>query len=72
MGPAPRLRGQRRVWVGAALAFHNWLAAVIVMILMLLAYAWRIRTEEHMLLDHFGDLYSDYAAHTSRLFPRVY
>jgi len=68
----PGYAGSIAVWVGAALAFHSWLAAVIVAILMLLAYGWRIRTEELMLLDHFGDVYRNYAAHTSRLFPGVY
>jgi protein-S-isoprenylcysteine O-methyltransferase Ste14 len=68
----PGYAGSIAVWVGATLAFHSWLAAVIVAILMLLAYAWRIRTEERMLLDHFGDLYREYAARTSRLIPGVY
>jgi protein-S-isoprenylcysteine O-methyltransferase Ste14 len=68
----PGYAGSIAVWVGAALAFHSWPAAVIVAILMLLAYGWRIRTEERMLLDHFGDIYRDYSAHTSRLFPGFY
>jgi protein-S-isoprenylcysteine O-methyltransferase Ste14 len=68
----PGYAGSIAVWVGAALAFHDWLAAVLVAILMLLAYGWRIRAEERMLLEHFGDVYRDYAAHTSRLLPGVY
>jgi protein-S-isoprenylcysteine O-methyltransferase Ste14 len=58
--------GSIAVWVGAALAFHSWLAAVIVATLILVAYGWRIRTEEQMLLDHFGEVNRNYAAHTSR------
>jgi protein-S-isoprenylcysteine O-methyltransferase Ste14 len=68
----PGYAGSISVWVGAALAFHSWLAAVIVAALMLFAYGWRIRTEEQMLLDHFGEVYRNYAAHTSRLLPGVY
>jgi protein-S-isoprenylcysteine O-methyltransferase Ste14 len=68
----PGYAGSIAVWVGAALAFHSWLAAVAVAILMLLAYGWRVRTEERMLTAHFGDAYRDYAAHTSRLFPGLY
>lgn len=68
----PGYAGSIAVWVGATLAFHSWLAAAIVATLMLLSYAWRIRSEERMLADHFGDAYRHYATHTSRLFPGLY
>lgn len=68
----PGYAGSIAVWVGAAVAFHSWLAALVVAVLMLLAYGWRIRTEERMLVDHFGDAFRDYAARTSRLFPGLY
>jgi protein-S-isoprenylcysteine O-methyltransferase len=68
----PGYAGSIAVWVGAALAFHSWLAALAVASLMLLAYGWRIRSEERMLLNHFGSAYRDYAARTARLLPRVY
>ncbi|HEY7198902.1 MAG TPA: isoprenylcysteine carboxylmethyltransferase family protein [Candidatus Dormibacteraeota bacterium] len=68
----PGYAGSIAVWVGAALAFHSWLAAAVVAALMLLAYGWRISSEERMLLDHFGEDYRAYSARTSRLFPGVY
>lgn len=68
----PGYAGSIAVWVGAALAFHSWLAAAVVAALMLLAYGWRISSEERMLLDHFGEDYRAYASRTSRLFPGVY
>lgn len=68
----PGYVGSMAVWIGAALAFHSWLAAIVVAILMLLAYGWRIRSEERMMADHFGDAYRDYTARTSRLFPGLY
>lgn len=68
----PGYLGSIAVWVGAALAFHSWLAALLVAALMLLAYGWRIRAEEQMLAEHFGDAYRRYAAGTARLFPGVY
>jgi protein-S-isoprenylcysteine O-methyltransferase Ste14 len=68
----PGYLGSIAVWVGAALAFHSWLAALIVVVLMLLAYGWRIRAEEQMLAEHFGDAYRRYAAGTARLVPGVY
>ena len=42
----PGYAGSIAVWVGAALAFHSWLAAAIVMVLMLVAYGWRIEAED--------------------------
>jgi protein-S-isoprenylcysteine O-methyltransferase Ste14 len=57
------------VWVGAALAFHSWIAAVVVAMLLGLAYGWRIRSEERMLIGTFGDAYRAYAARTARLVP---
>ena len=68
----PGYAGSILVWVGAPLAFHSWLAAVIVAVLMLLAYGWRIQSEERMLVAHFGDAYRDYIARTSRLIPGLY
>ena len=68
----PGYAGSIAVWVGAALAFHSWLAALAVVCIMLLAYGWRIRSEERMLVDHFGDDYRAYAARTARLIPGLY
>lgn len=60
------------VWIGATLAFGRWPAAVVVGVLLILAYSWRIRAEETMLEATFGQAYRDYAARTWRLVPRVY
>ncbi len=68
----PGYLGSIAVWAGAALAFHNWLAALVVALMMALAYGWRIRAEERMLAEHFGDDYRSYAAHTARLLPGIY
>ena len=68
----PGYLGSVAVWSGAALAFHSWLAALVVVLLMLFAYGWRIRAEELMLAERFGDDYRSYAAGTARLIPRIY
>ena len=68
----PGYLGSIAVWVGAALAFHSWLAALVVALLMLVAYGWRIRAEERMLAEHFGDDYRSYVARTARLIPGIY
>jgi protein-S-isoprenylcysteine O-methyltransferase Ste14 len=68
----PGYAGSIGVWVGASLAFHNWLAALIVAGLMFLAYAWRIDAEERVLRDAFGGAYEAYAARTAHLIPGLY
>jgi protein-S-isoprenylcysteine O-methyltransferase len=68
----PGYAGVLLLWVGAGLASQNWLAAGIVVALMSVAYAYRIRSEESMLLTAFGEQYREYRASTWRLVPWVY
>jgi protein-S-isoprenylcysteine O-methyltransferase Ste14 len=68
----PGYAGSICVWVGAALCFDSWPTALAVAVLMLLAYGWRIRAEERMLADHFGQPYRDYVASSWRLVPGVF
>jgi protein-S-isoprenylcysteine O-methyltransferase Ste14 len=42
-----------------------------VLLLLTLAYAYRIRAEEQMLVQAFGTTYAQYQARTSRLLPFV-
>jgi protein-S-isoprenylcysteine O-methyltransferase Ste14 len=60
------------MWTGAGLAATNWIAILIVLITMCIAYHYRIQAEEAMLLDHLGQQYADYKAHTWKLLPFVY
>ena len=39
---------------------------------MVLAYGWRIRVEERMLAERFGDAYRTYARRTALLIPGIY
>jgi protein-S-isoprenylcysteine O-methyltransferase Ste14 len=68
----PGYAGSIAVWVGASLAFHSWLAALLVAGLMLIAYGWRIDAEERVLRDAFGEAYRAYAGRTARLIPGLY
>jgi len=67
----PGYVGSILVWVGSRLAV-NWLIAVATALVLLLVYAYRIRAEEQMLVDHFGDGYQAYRARTWRLVPFVW
>lgn len=68
----PGYAGSLLVWTGYCLGVGNWIALVAVAALMLLAYSWRISSEERMLVTDFGDGYRDYQRRTARLIPYVY
>jgi protein-S-isoprenylcysteine O-methyltransferase Ste14 len=54
------------------LASQNWAVAAIILSLMSVAYAYRIKSEESMLQAAFGDQYRSYMQSTWRLVPWVY
>jgi protein-S-isoprenylcysteine O-methyltransferase Ste14 len=51
------------------LGLGTWVGAVLMFILLLLATLYRIRIEEHALLEAFGDQYQTYRQRTALLFP---
>jgi protein-S-isoprenylcysteine O-methyltransferase Ste14 len=60
------------IWVGAAIASGSVTATVLVFALLIIAYGYRIRNEERMLVEALGAEYSDYQRKTSRLVPFIY
>ena len=76
-GPYRRIRhpgylGDVLMWVGAGLASVNWITGLIIVVGLLAAYGYRIRAEEAMLAEAFGQQYSAYEARTWRLIPFVF
>src|SRR5262245_20403159 len=68
----PGYCGMLLAWLGAGLATANWAAALLIALLTVVAYRYRIAAEEAMLLGAFGDRYQEYMARTWRLVPYVY
>ncbi|WP_433430971.1 methyltransferase family protein [Nonomuraea sp. CA-141351] len=68
----PGYAGSLLVWTGYCVGSGNWIALLVVAALMLAAYGWRIRSEERLLIDAFGDEYTAYQRRTARLLPFVY
>jgi protein-S-isoprenylcysteine O-methyltransferase len=68
----PGYGGVLLLWVGAGLASQNWAVAAIILSLMSVAYAYRIKSEESMLQTAFGDQYRSYMRSTWRLVPWVF
>ena len=68
----PGYLGTILVWIGAALASSNWLTLVLIPVVTLWAYVYRIQSEEVMLAQTFGEPYAGYRRHTWRLLPPIY
>jgi protein-S-isoprenylcysteine O-methyltransferase Ste14 len=68
----PGYLGTIFVWIRFALAVGNWMATVILIILLFGVYGYRIRSEELMLFDRFGNEYQESSKRTWRLVPFIY
>ncbi len=68
----PGYLGVLMLWVGAGLATANWIATILIAVVMFVAYHYRIQYEEQMLAATFGEEYSQYAGRTRRLIPFLY
>lgn len=68
----PGYLGALAMWIGAALATGSVIILLIVVAASGFAYAYRIRSEEAMLVQALGDQYESYRAKTWRLIPLVY
>jgi protein-S-isoprenylcysteine O-methyltransferase Ste14 len=68
----PGYLGTIFVWIGFALAVGNWIATILLAFLLFGVYGYRIRSEEVMLMDRFGQEYQEYRKQTWRLIPFIY
>ena len=57
---------------GQALVLPNWVAGPSYFVVLLILFAFRVRAEERMMLEEFGDEYAGYMAQTKRLIPGVW
>jgi protein-S-isoprenylcysteine O-methyltransferase Ste14 len=59
------------IWVIAQpLLLQNWLAGVLNFFVFILFYTLRVRAEEKMMLDTFGNEYREYMNKTGAVFPK--
>lgn len=58
--------------VGQALVLPNWVAGPSYLVTFGILFACRVRAEERMMLEQFGDEYAAYMARTQRLVPRLW
>jgi protein-S-isoprenylcysteine O-methyltransferase Ste14 len=60
------------LWIGGGVAVLNWITLIVIVAVMPAAYTYRIRSEEAMLSQTFGEEFTAYKAHTWKLIPFVY
>jgi protein-S-isoprenylcysteine O-methyltransferase Ste14 len=65
----PSYTGMILTLIGLPLALGAWAGAIIVFIVSLIAYSFRIKEEERMLVKKFGKEYIEYKKHTWKFFP---
>jgi protein-S-isoprenylcysteine O-methyltransferase Ste14 len=58
--------------VAQALVIPNWVAGPSNLVAFAILFALRVRAEERMMLEQFGDEYTAYMARTKRLVPEVW
>ncbi len=58
--------------VGQALVIPNWLAGPSYLVPFVILFAGRVRAEERMMLEQFGDEYAAYMKKSKRLVPRIW
>jgi protein-S-isoprenylcysteine O-methyltransferase Ste14 len=58
--------------IGQALAIPNWVVGPSYLIVFGVLFAFRIRAEERMMLEHFADDYAAYTTRTKRLVPGMW
>ncbi len=58
--------------VGQTLVIPNWVAGPSNLIAFAVLLALRVRAEERMMVEQFGDEYAVYTARTKRLVPGVW
>src|SRR5258708_25393884 len=67
----PGYLGDIFLFVGAGLAASNWIVVVVITIVLLTGYIYRIRVEEAMLQTTLGEKYLAYMARTCKVIPLV-
>ena len=65
----PAYTGSMLTFVGFALALGAWAAGLVIFLLCLVAFLYRLRVEESVLREVFGKEYLEYMQHTWCLFP---
>jgi protein-S-isoprenylcysteine O-methyltransferase Ste14 len=59
-------------FIGFGLSFNNWISLLILVVIISTAFLIRIKTEEKVLINYFGDAYLNYINNTKKLIPFIF
>ncbi|MEO6903889.1 MAG: isoprenylcysteine carboxylmethyltransferase family protein [Bacteroidia bacterium] len=68
----PGYLGTILIWMFFGLAIENYIITIIGVLLIIVAYSYRINNEEKMLQKQFGQEYQDYQKVTWRIIPYIW
>lgn len=68
----PSYTGALVTFIGIGLAIGNWLSFGVLLLTSLVLYAWRIKIEEGMLAEAFGQAFQDYKQTSWALIPFIW
>ena len=68
----PGYLGNILLFIGAGFALGNLYSFIVITVLFLVIYVYRIKVEEQMLVGIFGDHYKEYSKKTKKLLPFIY
>jgi len=68
----PSYLGAFMAIVGCPIFLNNLVTIFVSIMIMIIAYYYRIIFEEKALIDHFGKFYEEYKKHTFRLIPLIW
>ncbi|MCL2772957.1 MAG: isoprenylcysteine carboxylmethyltransferase family protein [Oscillospiraceae bacterium] len=60
------------IFIGASMAMGNLICIIVILISFVIAYTYRIKAEEKMLIGIFGEKYVQYQKTSKKLIPFIY
>ena len=67
----PGYSGNIILWIGLSVSVGNIISIISITLLLIIAYTYRIKMEEEMLIKIFGDKYIEYKKETKRVIPFI-
>jgi protein-S-isoprenylcysteine O-methyltransferase Ste14 len=68
----PGYTGTVLFWIGLSISVWNFITIISIPLLVIIAYAYRIKVEEEMLIKIFGEEYKEYQKETKKIIPLIY
>ncbi|MGZ4892354.1 MAG: methyltransferase family protein, partial [Halobacteriota archaeon] len=68
----PSYTGAPVIWIGLGLAFQSWGAVLALVLIFAIAFGYRIRVEEQVLISQLGEAYIVHSQRKKRLIPCLF